>query len=247
MSKIGWGIVLKGHDFDLGDWKDALKPPYDPWVEETKVGLVLRALRFDQATAPEQVNDLAESVLDLLNGALAISHRAKEVENDGIVELMEDGSARRHVFAKPLGLEMRVKAGAAAVVIGPDGKSKPDPEPVRSLPQRWLKITDADGYLADALIYYSRGDDWFDIFKALECLFARFGGEVKFKAREWVDKGKVDRLRQTANNQRHARLKNKEVRNPMERREARSVLGALISGAFKAVEEDNLKDGAGPE
>ena len=45
-SRIGWGVVLGGDAFDLEDWREALKQPFDPldpWVTETKFGLILRS------------------------------------------------------------------------------------------------------------------------------------------------------------------------------------------------------------
>ena len=54
-SRIGWGVVLGGEAFDLEDWQEALKQrfqPSDPWVSETKDGLILRSGLLDsQATA----------------------------------------------------------------------------------------------------------------------------------------------------------------------------------------------------
>ena len=35
-SKIGWGVVLGGHAFDLEDWEEALKGPFDPWIMEAE-------------------------------------------------------------------------------------------------------------------------------------------------------------------------------------------------------------------
>jgi hypothetical protein len=36
-SRSGWGVVLVGHAFDLDDWREAFKQPFDPldpWVME---------------------------------------------------------------------------------------------------------------------------------------------------------------------------------------------------------------------
>jgi hypothetical protein len=29
-----WGIEINGHDFDLQDWQNQFRPPFDPWVEK---------------------------------------------------------------------------------------------------------------------------------------------------------------------------------------------------------------------
>ncbi len=57
--------------------------------------------------------------------------------------------------------------------------------PSRANPQRWLSFAAGDDLLADALTYFARGDDWFDIYKALECLEERFGGEAKCRRSSW--------------------------------------------------------------
>ena len=46
---------------------------------------------------------------------------------------------------------------------------------------------------------------WFDIYKALECIMGRFGGESAFIALDWAPREDVKRLKQTANWARHAR------------------------------------------
>ena len=67
---------------------------------------------------------------------------------------------------------MRAEAG----VVGPDGRPEPPKPPEPSEPQRWLRIAAEDDLLADALTYFARGDDWFDVYKALECLEMRGSG-----------------------------------------------------------------------
>ena len=71
------------------------------------------------------------------------------------------------------------------------------PEP--SNPQRWLSLAAEDDLLADALRYFGRGDDWFDIYKALECLIGRFwrGEETDFLALGWASADKIKLLKRT--------------------------------------------------
>jgi hypothetical protein len=42
-----WGVQLTGHDFDLLDWEETLKAPFDPWVERVPEMFVLRWSEFD--------------------------------------------------------------------------------------------------------------------------------------------------------------------------------------------------------
>jgi hypothetical protein len=126
------------------------------------------------------------------------------------------------------------KLRATAVV----GEPKPPPPPEPSETQRWLAIAAKDPFLEDALTYFGRGDDWFDTYKALECLIGRFGGgkEGTFLALDWANACKIKLLKQTADSWRHSRLGRLNVDPPdppMERAEARDLLARLMVRAFR--------------
>jgi hypothetical protein len=237
-SRVGWGVVLGGHAFDLAYWKEALKRPFDPWIMETEGRLVLRSTVLDPAATSSEAYELAKGLMERVNGALAISHHNAEVVRvEAVAEIMSDGASRRHVVQAAGTAKARSKAGAVGVAIGPDGKPVPPPPPERSNAQRWLLIAAEDDLLADALTYVARGDDWFDIYKALGCLELKFGGKRKgqverFRRLGWADPDKIELLRWTANSGRHARLKFDPPPNPMERTEARDLLAKLIARAF---------------
>jgi hypothetical protein len=224
--------------FDLADWKEALKQPFDPWVIETDDGLILRSSQLDLATTSSDACERADILMEQINGALAITdHSAEEVRAEGIAEIMSDG--RRNVLVQVVGTaKARSRAGAVGVAIGPDGKPMRPPPPERSNPQQWLSIAAEDDLLADALTYFGRGNDWFDIYKALECLELRFGGErrghvERFLGLGWADADEIGRLKRTANyKRRHARLKFDPPPNPMEGTEARDLLAKLMARAF---------------
>ena len=101
-----------------------------------------------------------------------------------IAEVFADGSCRLHQFVQLRATDARDRASMVVVV---DGAEPAPPEP--SNPQRWLSIAAEDDLLADALTYFGRGDDWFDTYKALECLELKFGGEREGQVerfRAWV-------------------------------------------------------------
>jgi hypothetical protein len=241
-SRIGWGVVLGGEAFDLEDWQEALKQPFDPWVMETEDGLILRSSLLDPATTSSEAYERAKALMEQVNGALDVSRRARVVRLEGIAEILSDG-IRRRVFAQVRSEELRCKDRLTAVVLGPDGKPKPSPPPEPSNPQRWLSIAAEDDLLADALTYLARGHDWFDIYKALECLILRFGGgEKEFLDLGWADAGEIKRLKRTANSERHARRKPDPPPSPMEPTEARDLLAKLMARAFH--EADTIPRGA---
>jgi hypothetical protein len=172
------------------------------------------------------------------NGAMRASRRTGIVRLEDVVEVFSDGTFRRHVSAQIVEV-LRLKVRAVAVMLGPDAKPYPEPPPEPSEPQRWLRIAAKDDLLADALTYFARCDDWFDTYKALECLEMRFGGARKgqaerFRGLGWADPEKIELLRWTANSGRHARKKFDRPPHPMERTEARDLLAQLMARAFHA-------------
>lgn len=241
MSRIGWGVALEGHDFDLEDWEAALKPPFDPWIVRANSTFALRSSAFDVASSATEVRDRAFVLLALLNGALAAIHNARIVRFGGVLEFLSDGSNRRTVFVEGRA-EGRSKARASAVVLGPDGQEKPPPLQRQSDVQLWLQIADTDAKLSDALTYFSRSDNWFDIYKALECLIFRFGGGKKaFLREDWtpVTPDEIEILWTTANNERHASYRNKPNPSPMPRERAQELLGTLIKLAFDRAQQQS--------
>lgn len=98
----------------------------------------------------------------------------------GVVEVAENGALHRTLFAETFGGHYEFRGtGATIVTFGPDGKPfTPPPRPTNV--QAWAELADEDDLLEDALIYFGRSTDWFDIYKALECVFMRAGGEEDY-------------------------------------------------------------------
>src|SRR6202012_3465450 len=70
--KKSWGVHLRGHPFDLKDWAEALRSPFDPWVEEKDGQYYLRTAQFDDLTDAEGVQGLAKTIVEPLNAAMEI-------------------------------------------------------------------------------------------------------------------------------------------------------------------------------
>ena len=155
---------------------------------------------------------------------------SRGVRFEALAEVFDDGSCRRHQFAQLRANDARDRASMIDTVSG----SEPAP-PEPSNPQRWLAIAAENELLADALTYFGRDDDWFDTYKALECLFGRFGGEKNFLALGWASANKIGLLKRTADSWRHSRRVRPNIvppDPPMERTEARDLLAKLIACAF---------------
>ncbi len=232
MKKPGWGVVVQGEPADLEDWAYTLKEPFDPWVQIDGDQTVLRSALFDELTSATDVRDRAIAYIDRLNGAIALSQGARPLYFGGVVEFTPAGLQHRTIFAEMVTAEARSKARAVATVIGLDGKpvsSPPQPSEVQS----WAATADDDDFLDDALIYFGRATNWFDIYKTLECLILRHGGsEAAFLALGWASEAEITRLKRTANWARHARRKFDPPKNPMPLRDAHALLGQLLRRAL---------------
>lgn len=231
MTQSSWGAIIVGEAFDLEDWADTLKPPFDPWVEIQGANTVLRSTSFDELTSGEQVHTRALALIERLNGALAVLHKAKPISFDGLVEITSSGQPLVIKFAQFVA-EGRSKVRAVGQVIGPNDKPIASPPAQASEVQRWCELVERHELLDDALTYFAK-PNWFDIYKALECLFLRVGGEESFLALGWESKDEVLRLKRIANWARHSRHKFEPPPDPMPIKEARELLGRLIQRALR--------------
>jgi hypothetical protein len=220
-----------------------LKPSFDPWIEVHGSDVVLRSASLDGLTSASEVRDRVVAHIDRLNGVMFVMRQSQPLQFSGVVELAPNGKVHRTVFLEG-GAYARGRAGAISVmVVGPDGKPKPEPPPKPSEAQTWAAIADGDDLLEDALIYFGRVSApgpgqhpptfWFDIYKALECLMHRFGGETPFLALNWAPPNDVKLLKQTANWARHARRKFPEPSPATTEQEAKDLMSRLLRKAFE--------------
>ena len=215
MSKQ-WGGVLRGHDFDLQDWREMLKPPFDPWIEVHGSDVVLRSESLDGLTSASEVRDRAVAHIDRLNGAMFVMKQSQPLQFSGVVEFAPDGKMHRTVFVESGAFgRSRSRRNSSDDRTRRQAEARAPPKPSEA--QAWAAIADRDDLLEDALIYFGRVSVpdpvrhpptlWFDIYKALECIMGRFGGKSAFIALGWAPREDVKRLKQTANWARHARRK----------------------------------------
>ena len=74
MPAEGWAIELKGERIDVDDAREALQPPFDPWVEDyaedtgNKFAL-LRTAAWATLTDAADVTRDVERMIERLNGA----------------------------------------------------------------------------------------------------------------------------------------------------------------------------------
>ena len=232
-DRTKWGVQLVGQPSDLADWEQALKQPFGPWVDRNGEEFALCWSGFDSCGTAVEVQAAAASIIEQLNGAMQIACATRPVRFDGIVEFRSDGT-RSKLFFVEAKVEMRLRAIAGAGVIGPDGKVRPPPPPQQSEVQNWAALGATDDLLADALAYFSRAT-WFDIYKAIESLEHRVGGETALGSKNYIAMSEFKRLKRTANFHRHY-LKgiHQLPANPPTHKEGLEMLAILIR---KALEE----------
>jgi hypothetical protein len=202
-----WGVQLVGHDFDLADWAEVLQQPFDPWVMRSNDEFVLRWSGFDGLETASEVQEHAAFFVDQLNAAMWINWATRPVRFEGIIELRPDGTRNRTIMV-PTGkmeIEGRSRVSFAAAEKGPDGTIIPPPSPKPSNVRDWAVLAEANELLADVLVHFAR-NEWFDIYKAIECLEDWVGGgEAGLLDLNWIEKDDLKRLKRTANSYRHRR------------------------------------------
>jgi hypothetical protein len=225
----GWGAKILGRPKDLSQWAASLKPPDDPWVEVHRGEHVLRAQSLDESGSAGEVKGRAVAQIERLNGAMALfSAGAEPVKFAGVIEF-RDGALHETMFVEHGEIILSGTSFFSATATG-GSAAPPGPSEV----QQWMSIADGDDLLEDALIYFGRATDWFDIYKTLECLILKFGAgnEEKFIGLDWAPAASVRLLKRTANWARHARQKFDPPPNPMPLKEARQLLAQLVRRAL---------------
>jgi hypothetical protein len=146
---------------------------------------------------------------------------------------MSDGKAHETVFAEAGHIELRGgKVRATAVVIGQNGKPVPPSPAQPSEVQRWAMAAENDEWLDDALVYFGRATNWFDIYKTLECLIGHFRSESEFLKLNWAPADDIKLLKRTANWARHAKRNVDRPTKPMALQEAQTLLAHLLRRAL---------------
>lgn len=231
-----WGVHLQGHAFDLADWEQSFKPPFDPWVERRGDDFYLRSAALDGLNDPSGVREQITPLVEQLNGAMFAINGTRPVHFEGVAEFAPDGAKRVHMVVAVGSIEARCRVGAVGVaIIG--GKTTPTRPPSPSDAQRWMVTCEAHPDLADALVYLSR-KEWFDIYKGLECIEDWLGGEAGMRSASLVDFDEFKRVKRTANAFRHRKNgKHLPPSVPATLDEAHKLLATLVDGAFKRAEQ----------
>lgn len=196
----GWALELRGDAIDLDDLRDALKPPFEPWVEDYQERgqtlLLLRSRAWERLENSSEMMDDARRLLEIINGAHRVAHPDARPIAGGI-------TFRFNQHGQPLpvtitGTMSLVEFGDRIRVRGRLGSTEAPTEPSASPMQKWIERANNDDGAADLLAFVARSDNWFDIYKAMECIKVAAGGASRRLHPDW------ERVWRTANCHRHA-------------------------------------------
>jgi hypothetical protein len=231
MSTPGWVARLKGHNFDLAAWECCLASPFDPHCERIPQDgqsiLVLRSLGFSDGTGvtAETIRQLAIPLIDRLNGVMGVMENTETVKFDGVGRIDEHGQMHTTFFAE-MHARARATATATGVALDANGNIIPPPPPVESATQRIIHLAENNDDIADLLMFASRADNWFDIYKAIEVAERLAGGTHRL----WPLLGNMatqcQQMRRTANFHRHSSREQPPILTPIG--DAKSLLAFIF-------------------
>lgn len=140
-----WLIQLEGDEWsleDLSKWFNQL----DHKIRSEGGKYYLASSAFDQCTTSAEVCELAEQIIERINGAARAfepGFRPAQVSTE-IVQVDDDGTRRVHQCVRPDAAEVRTKGGEVSVLV--DGKPPP-PEP--SNPEKLVAQWEVEGHESD--------------------------------------------------------------------------------------------------
>mgnify|MGYP001546321454 CR=1 FL=1 len=224
-----WGAKLAGSDFDLSDWREELKEPFDPYVElisrDNDRLNVLWSKEFVNLETADEVRQRAIGLIHQLNGIMYLQRRCQPLVFGGSARLV-DGKVLVDHFVELPSATIRMRGNAIMVQIVRDGVVQPPPPPVKSTAQTLLETAGGDDVVADIFGYISSAIDWYDLYKVIELCESKLGGEhslgiaVGGKAKPWKA------AKTTANFFRHARAYRPETLMPFG--EAKDVVLSIV-------------------
>ena len=205
-----WRVLLAGDKLDLSTWRQLYWWCPDPRLEIEGEGgdakLYLRSSRFANLIDRDEVLDAAEHIVDLMNGCAMLAYDGRRVAISKIAAVFDGGEDKEYPpQRRPAFLHLR-----AGVPSRKDGG--PPAEPSHSQSVLLRSLSRAPTKMLDALVHFSRADNWFDLWKTFEVVEHDLSRRGKPQGREmmrdlgWATKADIDRFALTAQHYRHAEV-----------------------------------------
>jgi hypothetical protein len=231
-NKEGWGAVLGGEAADIDDWTHLLSNGLDPWTETNGNDTILRSNTLSNLESADEVRAQSSDMIDYLNGAMALSQGCGSVTFRAAIRFDSKGHVHRTVFGEMGAFERKDRMRGTGEVLNANGNLIPA-VPTPSEVQNWAAIAENDSLIQEALTYFRKSPTWFNIYKALECLTLRFGGdEAKFLELNWESRAEIKLLKRSANTLRHAKRRFDPPEKPMTLSDANALLSNLLRRAL---------------
>jgi hypothetical protein len=192
-----------------------------PWVEIIGVEVVLRSCDLDGLGGVVAFRR-GQQLVRLVRGAIAAMGRRTSVSDSNAILEFRPGR-------KPLRFEYEQRNWKSidSLTQGPLSESQAPTEP-----QRWMNVAFKDDDLADALDLAGSDLDWYDIYKIIECLEHKFGGQKTLLKQTWAPPS-LKRLKSAANWPRHRRRQEDAPPHSMSIRDARKEVVDLVRLALE--------------
>jgi len=230
-ESLRWGILIRGHDFDIRSWRLNFMAPFDPYVSDTDHGPTLWSEAIQDAANATEAFERAKGLVQSINSVMFHTTESRLIEIDSIIEVKGGGRPSKHI-ASVAKIESRSYVAGVGQAINTKNEIIEE-EPAPSKQQKWLKAAEDSELLSDLLTHGFHRRGWYEIYKAIEVLEFLYGGEkglVQF-AGEYGKK--IKDLKHTANfYHRHARGEFKKPKSPVELADAQKLLTKMIRRAF---------------
>ncbi|MEP9397611.1 hypothetical protein [Mesorhizobium sp. KR2-14] len=199
---------------------ELFKAPFDPYVEMISHGdlFVLKANSLSGVTEPREMYDAAKLLVRQMNSIVIAMIGESEVVVNGTCE-DRDGRLHRTVHLEPESIHFQFGMGSPELCIYDSlGRLiEPPPSPTRA--QQRMTVALAHESISQALLYCGSNPDWFELYKAFECL----------RDADLLGSAPTKNFTQTANAMfRHRAGKHEMAKKPMTLEEARSLVRRWI-------------------
>lgn len=215
---------LEATERDRANWLELFKSPFDPYVEFIEQAgqgfFLLKSNSLSDLTDSLQVCGAGKLLVRQMNSIVVEMIGKSEVGVSGTCQI-RDGRLVRNYHLEAETAHFRFGMGSARIqVFDSSGKLiESPPEPTTA--QKRIKTALANKAIGDALLYCGSDPDWFDLYKAFECL----------RDAELLGADPTKSFTQTATMFRHRKGRYDEPEKPMSLPEARSLLRRWISEA----------------
>lgn len=174
-----WMAKLAGHEFDLRALSALYTEPVCRVAKDADGANYLTRTAFEAMTEAGEVDKAARTWLTFVNTDMPLVYGDYEpIALDGILEVMGDGTRRRHILLSGVS-SGRSRGYAELTVSSPDGQPRLSPEPGRA--QARLRLAEREERVREAYLYAERvhpgdADCYSYAYKISEIILEDMGG-----------------------------------------------------------------------